>query len=475
MKNILYRLLLLLSCFSMGSGFSDENIPDEKPVVYLIPVRQAIMHPQLYLLRRGVKHAVDANADAIILLVDTPGGSVDIMRQMVNPIIDVGIPTYALVEKDAFSAGAIISLATDKIYMTPRSVIGDAMPVIMGNGGYESLGERESEKIESGMDAIVRSIAQAKGRDEMLMRAMVRRELEFTLEDGTVISPKGNILTLTNQEAEQLLPDGSHLLSEGTVADLDELLTVIGFADAEIIELLPSLADDVALLITKLSPILLGLAMLALYTEIQAPGIGWAGGTAAILFVIVVFGHKVAGLAGMEDLVFVAIGILLILLEIFVLPGFGIAGGAGIVLLCWGLIQTMTLRYQGNPGDLPAFSAVENLGPAIASLGIAIIGATLLAALLLKSMGDNNLFGKKLVLSSALHNEADDTLTHLRTLVGNQALVTTPLRPSGTVEINGNVYDANSEGDYVDPGCSVNILAVRNHSLVVRKSQETSA
>ncbi len=269
---------------------TDEPVPvnrgrqewSESPKVYLIPVRQAIFHPQLYLLRRGVEKAREANADAIVLLMDTPGGSVEIMRKMVNPIIDLDIPTYTLVEDQAISAGAIIALATDYIYMTPRSTIGDAMPVVMGQGGYAELGEAEREKIESYMDAIVRSIAQAKGRNEDLMRAMVRRSIEFTLEDGTVISKEGEILTLTHQEAEQLLPDGTPLLSEGTVADLDNMLNRIGLGDAERIELLPSLADDLALLITKIAPILVSIAFVLFYMEIQSPGIGWAGGLAAV-------------------------------------------------------------------------------------------------------------------------------------------------------------------------------------------------
>ncbi|MGA0334492.1 MAG: SDH family Clp fold serine proteinase, partial [Kiritimatiellia bacterium] len=325
MKTLLPILFLLFGIASAQDPLPAEPAPElsSAKTVYLIPVRQAIFHPQLYLLRRGVEKAVAAEADAIVLLMDTPGGSVEIMKEMVNPIIDVGIPTYTLVENEAISAGAIIAMATDQIYMTPRSTIGDAMPVIMGQGGYEALGEAEREKIESYMDAIARSIAQAKGRDENLIRAMVRRNVEFTLEDGTVISPKGNILTLTNQEAERILPDGRRLLSEGTVEDLDEMLNRIGLGEAQRIELIPSLADDLALLITKLAPLLMSLALLLVYLEIQSPGIGWAGGGAAILFAVVLFGHNVAGLAGAEDLVFLALGLLLILVEIFVLPGFG--------------------------------------------------------------------------------------------------------------------------------------------------------
>ena len=476
MKNLILRYLLFCCCFCIPSVFAEDATPADQKTVFLIPVRQAIFHPQLYLLRRGVEKAVEADADAIILLMDTPGGSVKIMQEMVNPIIDVGIPTYTLVESEAISAGAIIAMATDQIYMTPRSTIGDAMPVIMGQGGYEELGEAEREKIESYMDAIARSIAQAKGRNETLIRAMVRRSVEFKLEDGTVISPEGNILTLTNQEAELLLPDGTRLLSEGTVADLEEMLEILGLENAELIELIPSMADDLALLITKLAPILMTLALLLVYLEIQSPGIGWAGGGAALLFIVVTFGHNVAGLAGFEDLVFIALGIALLLVELFVLPGFGIAGISGILLLGWGLLQSMTIRYPGNPGDLPGLDNIGNLGPAITTLGLAVIGSTLLAALLLKSMGEKSLLGKRLILSEAIQpaSQEESTLS-LKGLIGQQGIALTPLRPAGTVQLNGKNYDAIADGDYVEPQSRIQIQDVHNHRLLVTATMESPA
>jgi len=440
----------------------------EKPKVVLIPVRQAIFHPQLFLLRRGVQKARETGADAIVLLMDTPGGSVDIMRKMVNPVIDLDIPTYTLVEGEAISAGAIIAMATDYIYMTPRSTIGDAMPVIMGQGGYAELGEAEREKIESYMDAIVRSIAQAKGRDEMLIRAMVRRELEFVLEDGTVISEAGQILTLTSQEAEQIIPDGTPLLSEGTVSDLDNMLHRIGLGDAERVELIPSLADDVALLITRLAPALMGLALLLLYTELQSPGIGWPGGIGVLLIIITVFGHNVAGLAGMEDLVLIVLGLILIAVEVFLIPGFGVAGLSGIALLLIGLTRAMTIRYPGNPGDLPGLVNVDYLGTAVLNLSFAIIGSTAAAVFMVKKLKQRGQLGGRLVLADALGTGSQDpSLVALQSLVGQSAVALTPLTPSGTVQINGEEVDAVSDGDYIDSGTELTVIGVKNYRCIV--------
>jgi membrane-bound serine protease (ClpP class) len=476
---------LLLTCLLFpGSGFPQETsrsgdaVPpnrgrkewSDSPKVYLIPVRQAIFHPQLFLLRRGVEKAREHNADAIVLLMDTPGGSVEIMQKMVNPIIDLDIPTYTLVENQAISAGAIIALSTDYVYMTPRSTIGDAMPVVMGQGGYAELGEAEREKIESYMDAIVRSIAQAKGRDENLIRAMVRRNLEFTLEDGTVISKEGEILTLTNQEAEQLLPDGTPLLSEGTVEDLDNLLNRIGLGDAERIELLPSLADDLALLITRIAPILVSIAFVLFYMEIQSPGIGWAGGLAAGLFIVIVFGHNVAGLAGMEDLVLIAIGLILLVVEIFILPGFGIAGFSGLACLIFGLIRAMTIRYPGNPGELPAFVNMDNLGEAVTSVSLSVIGATIGIALLMRSLNESSPFGRGLVLADALPSTArEPEQRSLKSLIGQTGTASTPLTPSGTVALQSGEIDALSDGEYLDADTPVRVIEVRNNRVIVSR------
>lgn len=486
MKTFLRRLILIsmilrgIPCAVSGQETPSPSpaMEEDKAVVYLIPVRQEIMQPQLFLLRRGVKRALQAEADAIVLLMDTPGGRVDIMKEMTSMVIDLDIPTYTLVEgpeHGAISAGAILAMATDKIYMQPGTLIGDAMPVIAGPNGYESLGDAEREKIETYMDAVVRSIAQAKGRNEMLIRAMVRQDLEYVLEDGTVISPAGQILTMTSQEAERVLPDGSRLLSEGTVENLNEMLETVGLGDAERIELVPEAADTLALWITRLAPMLLSIAGLLVYLEFQSPGIGWAGGSAVLLFLVVVFGHNIAGLAGMEDMVIILLGVVLILVEVFILPGFGIAGISGLALLLAGLIKAMSVRFPGNPGELPAFDNFGNLGNAFTNVSIAIIFGAVLAVLFMRSLGETRLLGKTLVLNTDIQPSSRDTsaLT-LASLVGETARALTPLRPAGTVEIGDRQYDAVSDGEYLESGIPLKVVDVRNHRVIVSRETEVS-
>ena len=483
--SLLSACLLLLPVLAQEPSSSPEGAPPvnrgmrdwpEDPVVFLIPVRQPIMQPQVYLVRRGVEKARELGADAVIFQMDTPGGSVQQMREIVNMMIDLDIPTYTLVESDDFSAGAIMALATDHIYMTPRSVIGDAMPVMMGPDGLQSLGEAEREKVESAMDAIVRGIAQAKGRDEGLIRAMVRREIEYTLKDGRVISEQGKILTMTNTEAEQLRPDGSPVLSEGTVEDLDNMLNRIGLGDAERIELLPLLGDELAQNIIRFSPILIALSLLFLFIEFQSPGILWAGAAGVVLLGVVFFGFHTAGLAGFRDLVFIAVGLLLLAVAFFVLPGFGVAGITGLICFLGGLFSAMTIRYPGTPGDLPGFDNVGNIAPALSTLSLAVIGTTLGGAFLLSSLSEKSLFGRRLVLADSLDPSArDPQVLALDALIGSAGVTATPLTPSGTVRIREEEFDALSDGEYLDPETPVRVTEVRNHRLIVTRTAESPA
>lgn len=441
------------------------NWPEDAKV-FLIPVRQPIMKPQQILLRRGVQRAQEQGADAIVLLMDTPGGSVAVMREMVSLIIDLDIPTYTLVEADAFSAGAIIALATDYVFMQPQTVIGDAMPIMMSptGGGMQELGEAEREKIEGAMDAIVRSIAQAKGRDEMLMRAMVRRSLVYQLEDGTVISEEGQILTLTNLEAEKILPDGTPLLSEGTVDSLDDMLRTVGLENAERLEEIPTWADDLASLITQVSPILITLALVLFYMEIQSPGIGWMGGLAVVFFLIVMFGHNVAGFAGMEDVLLIGAGLLLLLIEVLVIPGFGAVGLTGIVLIIWGFLRAMTIRNPGNPAEY-GLDTIGNLGPAITSLSASIIVSILIMAFMLRSIDKSAFVRKNLILQDAITGGARQN--PLAGLLHKTGTCLSPLSPGGSIEIDGREVSGISDAGYLDPGQPVKVIDVHGNRVVV--------
>src|ERR1039457_5528583 len=158
--------------------------PTNAPVVYTIPIHGMIEPALLYVIRRGVAEAGAVNANAIVFLMDTPGGTVDAATEIVRTIQNIKVPTYTLVENHAFSAGAIIALATKQIYMPPGSVIGDAMPILMTPGGtVEAMPDDIKEKSVSGVAALIRSAAQQSGHDPEVAEKMVRRETELKIDD----------------------------------------------------------------------------------------------------------------------------------------------------------------------------------------------------------------------------------------------------------------------------------------------------
>lgn len=438
----------------------------ENPRVFVIPIDQPIMPPQLFVVRRGVRRALDEGVDAIVFTMDTPGGRVDIMRNVVNMIIDVDVPTFTLVKSEAISAGAIIALATDHVFMRPMSTIGNAIPILSGpGGGMQELGEAEREKIEGYMDAIVRSIAQAKGRDERMISAMVRRDLEYVLEDGRVISEKGRILVLTNQEAEQLKPNGEPLLSEGTVDTLEEMLALIGLGDAKILTEESTWADTLAMWITRISPLLITLALVLFYLEINSPGIGWFGGLAVTFFVIVLFGHNIAGLAGYEDILLILLGLVLLIVEIFVIPGFGLVGITGIFVMIWGFIQAMTIRYPGNPGDLPAFDNIGNLSAAVTNLSLSVSISIVIGAFLLRRFDQSRFVQQNLTLSQAISGRAGDQ--HDNDITGTRGITLTALTPSGSIELNGREYGAISDAGVIEANTPIRVIEAKGNRILV--------
>src|SRR5438552_1129673 len=194
--------------------------------VYVLPIRDDIMPPMVYLVRRGVKEAMEAKADLLVLDMDTNGGRVDTTREIISILNQFQGDTVTYVNKDAFSAGAFIAVATKKIYMAPESVIGAAAPVILspGGNGVERVPDTYESKMTSAVRAMVRTSAQKNGYNVAVVEAMIDKTKGLTI-DGQVIVKEGDILTLTNTEAEKKYGNPPKaLLSSGTVESLDELL-----------------------------------------------------------------------------------------------------------------------------------------------------------------------------------------------------------------------------------------------------------
>ena len=299
----------------------------------IIPVKGEINKGLSYLITRSIEKAGSLNADTIILEIDTNGGRLDSTEEIMQTLLSCKQRTIAFVNTKAFSAGAYIAVSCDAIYMAPASVIGAATPVSLSpTGNVQETSSSFEEKITSGTVGLIKTAAQHKGHPDNIVSAMVDRDVVI---DGII--EKGKLLTLTDTEAKK----ENIGLSLGTVKNISELLTKENMQEYNQIKYTLTWAEEVSLFLTNsaVSGILMMMGFMALYIEFKTPGFGLGASVAAVCFILFFWGHLIAGLAGVEELILFVIGIILILLEIFVIPGFGITGILGIIAIFVSLVS----------------------------------------------------------------------------------------------------------------------------------------
>jgi membrane-bound serine protease (ClpP class) len=432
------------------------------PVVYIIPIKKMIEPALLYVVRRGVDEAVRNDAAAIIFEMDTPGGAVNAAEGIINVITKTKVPTYTFVENDAFSAGAIIALATPHIYMAPGSVIGAATPMMMSPmGGVQEMPDEVQEKMTSAVAAMVRSAAEQGGHDKELAEAMVRADMEYSV-NGKIISEEGRLLTLTNEEAAQLVGEDQHpLLSSGTVDDIDALLEVIGIPNAEKIILEVTAAERLARLIAGMAPILMIIGLGGLWLELKTPGFGVFGITGITCLLLFFFGHHIAGLAGMEDVLLFVLGVALLAVEVFITPGFGVMGISGLLLIFISFISAMSERMPGK--WRPISFEPETFSLPLLKVMLSFLGAVVLVAVAGRFLPKTRMF-QSLTLDSVSPDLADEVA-----LVGQEGITHSDLRPSGTAYFNGQKIDVVTYGNYIANQTPVRVVEVHGNRIVVEE------
>jgi membrane-bound serine protease (ClpP class) len=437
-------------------------------LVYVIPVKGMIERGLVYVVRRGMAQAIRQRADAVIFDMDTPGGRLDAAEELVNIVGGMPIKTCVYVNPNAISAGAILSFATDAIYMAPGSRIGDAMPIMLGPiGDAQAMPEAIEEKSVSYVASLVRSAAQRKGHDAQLAEAMVRRTKEYKIGEQ-VINPPKQLLTLTNMEAEQLVDDGKGgrrpLLSLGTRERLSDVIAALGLTGARTVELRVTAAEKIARFVEAFSILFLVGGVLGLYVEFKTPGFGLPGILGVTLLAIWFWGYHVAGLAGSVEMVLFIAGVALLAAEIFVLPGFGIAGVAGIVLVLLALGMAMVEHYPG----VPAYQAPAlHLRGALFNLSVTLVAATILGALLARFLPRTRAF-RHVALAAAVGAEegyraADETAE----LVGQRGVAVTALRPAGIGRFGDRRLDVVSRGDFLEAGTPIEVAEAHGNRVVV--------
>jgi membrane-bound serine protease (ClpP class) len=407
--------------------------------VYVVPVEETVEKGLHAFLERAVTEAEADHASAIIFDINTPGGAVDAAGEIGKLITSTDIRTIAFVNKQALSAGAFISLNADEIYMVPGAVMGSAAII-------DQTGNTADKKAVSYWLAAMESAAQESGRDPIYALAMADEEVDLP-EYG---AGKGKLLTLTTENA---LKVG---YSEGTVNNLDDLLSKLSYVEPDIKHVEESFAEKLARFITNpfVVPILLSIGSIGLVLELYSPGFGIPGIMGLSSLLLFFYGHLVAGLAGYEAIILFIIGVTLIILE-FILPG-GIIGVIGLIAI----ISSFFLA-SGN---------IVHMG---ISLLIALILTVLVSILMVKVLGKRMKFFRKIILTDSTSTEGGYVSNKTRKeLIGLEGVTITALRPSGTVQIGDERIDVVSEGSFIQKDRKVKIVKTEGSRVVVRELPE---
>lgn len=417
----------------------------------VMEIKSDIDPRMLRYVKLALEHAEETKADYVIVEMDTYGGVLTDAKEIVDLVMDFKKPIWVYINSDAASAGALISIACDSIYMSPGASIG-AATVVEGAGG-----EAAPDKYQSYMRSIMRATAEENGRDPRIAEGMVD---ERVVIDS--VKQAGKVITLTTTEAI------AYGYCEGKVESIDEILKLNRVSNYELEHFKLGLTERIIAFF--LNPFISGLLILVIiagiYFEMQTPGIGFALFAAIIALVLYLVPYYLNGLAEYWEILALFVGLVLIVMEIFVIPGFGVAGIAGITLT----VLSMVLIMLNN--DFFNFDYVP-LGDIVMAL-FATLGGISGGALVL-------FFGApKLAQSQAFRNIAlNDTQETAQgytsnfnsgTFVGKNGTAFTVLRPSGKVLIDDTLYDAFTRGEYVEKGDPIEVIGAEGSSLRVKKS-----
>ena len=435
--------------------------------VFILPIREDIMPPLVYVVRRGVKEAMEANADVLILDMNTNGGRVDVTEEIIQIISKFKGKTVTFVNDRAFSAGAFIAVATQKIYMAPQSVIGAAAPIMLSPGGtgVEKMPDTVEVKMTSAVRAMVRAQAEKNGYNIDVIEAMIDKTKSLTI-DGQLLNKEGDILTLTDrQAAKEYGNPPKPLLSSGTVESLDALLAELGYAEAQRVEIKPTGAETLGIWINAISPILLIIGIVGLYIEFKTPGFGLPGIIGIAAFVIYFVGGSVAGLSGAGWVLVFGVGLILVALEIFVFPATFIAGITGGALMLIALVMGMVDTYPGEP-VLPTLPQLESpLRNMSAAIAIAFVCGVILARFLPKTA----LFGQLVSQTASGVSSVAALETQQAGRIGKTGVAIAPLCPGGKAQFDDQLLDVITRGEMVERGRPVRIIGHTGPNAVVEE------
>lgn len=425
---------------------------------------------------RTLKKAELDGASAVIFDMDTPGGFAWYTEGLVlTSLQNVSIPTYTFVNPRAESAGAIIAVGTDHIYMRPAATIGSAL-VVSGTG--QDLNESMADKVTQMIIGTVRNVAELKGHNPDVAEAFVTRDKEVRI-DGVLVHEAGNVLNLNTVRATEII-GGRPVLAKGVARDLEDLVGQESLS-GEIVEATPLGMEAFAHWVQKLSFLLIIVGLAGAYLEMNTPGFGFPGIVSVCAFSLFFFGNHLAGnLAGYELFVLLVAGLILIAVEIFIFPGTIVAGlaGSAMVLAALGLAMVdrvdLEWKWDGMPGAGTWVTIFEN---AFVSLAAGMVGALALILLGMRFLPGTRV-GNRLVLAGAVPAGASLPErgyggpvegTRAAGCLGLTGRATTDLRPSGKGEFGGRLLDVISDGEFIPRGEAVKVIRHEGSRIVVAK------
>ncbi len=421
------RAQIFMALCILSLGLVTIGLSQDHTTVYVVPVKDTIDLGLAEFMKRAFLEA--GAADAIMLEIDTFGGRVDAATEIRDLIFSADIPIISYVTNRAWSAGALIAMAGDHLIMMPGSSIGAAEP------------QPADPKTISALKAEFESTAERTNRNRVLAAGMV--DSDVIIEDITEV---GKIITLTALDANELG------FSEGIAATRHQAASMAGFEDARFYEIELNTAEKLARFLTDptISSLLLTIGFLGIILEVTTAGWGVPGTVGLIGMALFFGGRMVVGLAGWGTVGLFIIGLLLLAVEAFLIPGFGVSGVGGLVAVFMSITMSFAEAGQGARSILLAFV-------------LTIIG-TFLA---FKYLPRTRTWGR-LILS---HKQSGDYVAandrkNLKERVGKSITV---LRPSGVIDIDGERIDAVTEGSFIQKGVEVVVIRVEGSRIVVRE------
>jgi membrane-bound serine protease (ClpP class) len=431
-------LMILVSALAAFTGI----YPASKAT--LLKIDGIIDNGVAFYVSRGLETAKENDSEMVIIEINTFGGRVDSATEIKDAIINSPLKTVAYVNKRAISAGALIAMSCKKIIMADGSIMGAATVV-------DQTGVKQSEKEQSYFRSEIGSTAELNGRNKDIARAMVDEDIEIDS-----ITVKGKLLTLTSLEALQ------YGMCDTVVHSDKEMHAYLGLTQEDITTLTISMAERIVRFLTNpiISSLLITLAFLGLIFEVKTAGWG-VGGTVGVIALILFFGsHYIINLADHIEIIVFIVGLILILIEVLVIPGFGVAGVLGILAVFASFFMTLV-------GNDPTGKDLLNAGATLSSSVIlSIIGIFFIA----KYLPESKFLNFIIVRDKGEKGAGVKDTRFYKDLEGKTGTVTADLKLTGKVEIDGEVYQAISKSDYILSGSKIKVDKVEGNKIIVVKN-----